>query len=173
MTQKQRENEGEEKKREVRMSVHIQSPYPKCLSTSKNLGTYTKCLSTSKSLCVSEMSVHIYIRVRAQIRVQRQYPFAGLSPAPIVPLPPARRQAPTRSKERTQTRWSRITKPGPPLLPCRTQRSIHSGTAHHPPAPTPDYASIDAPKRICDQRKHPPTPRRPLQKRNHNQELER
>ena len=46
MTQTCRENEREKKKREVRMSVHIQSLYP-------------KCLSTSKSLCISEMSVHI------------------------------------------------------------------------------------------------------------------
>ena len=152
-----------------------------CLSTSKSPGTYPKCLSTSKSLCVSEMSVHIRclsvskacpnpnpsadLPTSAIVR----YPFPGLLPAPIFPSPPTRRQAPTRSKGRTQTRWSRITKPGPPLLPCRTQR--HNSTS--PTRPTPNHASLDAPKRICDQRKHPPTPRRPLQKRNHNQELER
>ena len=158
-----------------------------CLSTSKSPGTYPKCLSTSKSLCVSEMSVHIRCLSVSKACPNPnlnpsadpppsaivRYPFQGLLPAPIFPSPPTRRQAPTRSKGRTQTQWSRITKPGPPLLPCRTQRSIHSVKAHRSPAPTPDYASLDAPKRICDQRKHPPTPRRPLQKRNHNQELER
>ncbi|ETW79657.1 hypothetical protein HETIRDRAFT_103721 [Heterobasidion irregulare TC 32-1] len=94
--------------------------------------------------------------------------------APIAPSFPTRCRAPTCSKETTQTWWSRITKPGPPLLPCRTQRSAYSMPSHHLPSrdhlPTPiPHDTADHPPRlptmspstlpqvICDQRKYPPT----------------
>ena len=176
-TQKQREETNKEREAKhdaSQMSVHIQSPYPKCLSTSKSLGTYTKCLSTSESLYVSEMSVHIqesvrirnvcphprvcpypesvHIQIRAQVRIHNSSLFPGLSPALLVP----RHDVKPRHARKKEHRLDARETPSPALPPYHAEPTaastpyprIHplSRGQLHTPIPH-DTADISDPKK--------------------------
>ena len=136
----------------MRMSVHIQESVRIRNVCPHLMSTHIQSLSTSDSVRRSSSKFHRTISISGpfpsahrprprhdveprHVRKKERRPGGRESPSPALPsyhaepnaAPPSppRRRAPTCSKDRTQTWWSRITKPGPPLLACRTQRSIH------------------------------------------------